>query len=74
MKVATKRPTTNKGEDNGHAFYVSWKESVVDYAFYSAQYLSHIRNESEYFDYLGLSYAEDPNYVSKLRQIISKTK
>jgi hypothetical protein len=74
MKVATRRPTTNKGEDNGHAFYDHWKESVVDYAFYSAQYLSHIKSESEYFEYLSQSYAEDPNYVPKLRQIISKTK
>lgn len=74
MKVATRRPTTNKGEDNGHAFYVNWKESVVDYAFYSAQYLSHIKSESEYFEYLSQSYAEDAQYVTKLRQIISKTK
>ena len=74
MKVATRRPTTNKGEDNGHAFYDHWKESVVDYAFYSAQYLSHIKNESEYFEYLSQSYAEDAQYVTKLRQIISKTK
>ena len=74
MKVATRRPTTNKGEDNGHAFYVNWKESVVDYAFYSAQYLSNIKSESEYFDYLGQSYAEDPNYIPKIRKIIDKTK
>jgi hypothetical protein len=74
MKVATRRPTTNKGEDNGHAFYDHWKESVVDYAFYSAQYLSHIKSESEYFDYLSQSYAEDAQYVTKLRKIISKTK
>ena len=74
MKVATRRPTTNKGEDNGHAFYVNWKESVVDYAFYSAQYLSNIKTESEYLDYLGQSYAEDPNYISKIRKIIDKTK
>ena len=74
MKVATRRPTTNKGEDNGHAFYDHWKESVVDYAFYSAQYLSHIKSESEYFEYLLQSYAEDAQYVTKLRKIISKTK
>jgi hypothetical protein len=74
MKVATRRPTTNKGEDNGHAFYDHWKESVVDYAFYSAQYLSHIKSESEYFEYLSQSYAEDAQYVTKLRKIISKTK
>ena len=70
MKVATKRPTTNKGEENGHAYYENWKESVVDYAFYSAQYLSNIKSEDEYLEYLKQSYAEDPNYVAKLINII----
>lgn len=74
MKQATRRPTTNKGVENGHAYYSNWKESVVDYGFYSAQYLSNIKTESEYLDYLGQSYAEDPNYVSKIRKIIDKTK
>jgi flagellum-specific peptidoglycan hydrolase FlgJ len=46
----------------------------VDYGFYSAQYLSNIKSEGEYFQYLGQNYAEDPNYVSKIKQIISKTK
>lgn len=72
MKVATKRPTTNKGEENGHAYYENWRESVVDYAFYSAQYLSNIKNDTEYLEYLKQSYAEDPNYVDKLKQIINK--
>ena len=74
MKVATKRPTTNKGEENGHAYYENWRESVVDYAFYSAQYLSNIKSEAEYLEYLKQSYAEDPNYVAKLINIISKSR
>lgn len=72
MKVATRRPTTNKGEENGHAYYENWRESVVDYAFYSAQYLSKIKTEEEYLEYLRQSYAEDPNYVNKLINIINK--
>lgn len=72
MKVATKRPTTNKGEENGHAYYDNWRESVVDYAFYSAQYLSDIKSEKAYLDYLSQSYAEDTNYVAKIKKIISK--
>ena len=72
MKVATKRPTTNKGEENGHAYYENWKESVVDYAFYSAQYLSDLKSEKEYLNYLSQSYAEDSTYVNKIRKIISK--
>jgi len=72
MKVATKRPTTNKGEENGHAYYENWKESVVDYAFYSAQYLSDIKTEKEYLQYLSRSYAEDTTYVFKIKKIIDK--
>lgn len=72
MKVATKRPTTNKGEENGHAFYDNWKESVVDYAFYSAQYLSDIKSEKAYLQYLSQSYAQDTTYVNKILKIIRK--
>jgi hypothetical protein len=72
MKVATRRPTTNKGEENGHAYYESWKESVVDYAFYQAQYLSDIKTETEYLEYLKASYAESPVYMEKLIQLISE--
>ena len=72
MKVATKRPTTNKGQENNHAYYNNWKESVIDYAFYSAQYLSDIKSEKEYLEYLRQNYAEDPNYVDKILNIINK--
>ncbi len=72
MKKAYQRPTTNKGEENGHAYYSNWKESVQDYAMYSAAYLNNIRSESEYYQYLAASYAEDPNYVKRLKAIISK--
>lgn len=72
MKVATRRPTTNKGEENGHAYYDNWKESVVDYAFYSAQYLSEIKTEKSYLEYLRQSYAEDTSYVSQILKLIKK--
>lgn len=72
MKVATQRPTTNKGEESGHAYYDNWKESVVDYGFYQAKYLSNIKSENEYLQYLKQFYAEDPNYMPKLLDILSK--
>ena len=70
LKEARKRPTTAKGTEFNHAFYESWQESVVDYAFYSATYLNEIKSEAQYFEYLGKNYAEDPNYVNKLKQMI----
>lgn len=72
MKIATRRPTTNKGEENGYAYYTSWHESVVDYAFFSAQYLSDIKTEAQYFEYLKQNYAEDTSYVSRLKVIIAE--
>jgi len=70
MKVARKRPTTNKGEQYGHAYFDSWRDCVVDYAFYQAAYLHDIKTEDQYYAYLSANYAEDPNYVSKLKTIV----
>jgi hypothetical protein len=73
LKCAKIRPTTNLGENNGHAYFENWRDCVIDYAMYSAAYLQDIKTESEYFQYLGQNYAEDPNYVAKLKQIIAKS-
>ncbi len=72
MKVAKIRPTTNTGENRGHATFDTWRDCVVDYAFYQAMYLKDIKTEDQYFQYLRLYYAEDPNYVPKLRLIIKQ--
>lgn len=74
MKPAKLRPTTNKGENKGHAVFDTWRDCVVDYAFYSATYLNDMKNEAEYLEYLRQNYAEDPNYVSTLKKIIEKNK
>lgn len=70
MKVANKRPSTNKGEQYNHAYYNNWKESVVDYAFFAAAYLNKIKTEDEYLEYLRQNYAEDTTYVSKIINIV----
>jgi uncharacterized FlgJ-related protein len=74
MKVARRRPTTNKGEENGHAYYDNWKESVQDYAFFQAAYLNDVKTEGEYFQYLSANYASSENYVNTLKGIINKEK
>jgi len=66
MKISTSRPTTQNGEQNGYAYYNTWRESVLDYASYSATYLNKIKTRKEYLQYLGNSYAEDTLYVEKL--------
>jgi hypothetical protein len=74
MKVAKRRPTTNKGENRGHAYFNSWKECVVDYAFYQAAYLHDLKNEQDYLQYLKSNYAEDPNYYQRLAELLKKKK
>ena len=70
MKEATKRVNTSLGTINNHAFYNSWIDSVIDYGLYYSVYLSKLSTEVEYFDFLGEFYAEDLNYVAKLKEII----
>ena len=70
MKQAVIRITKSLGTQYEHAYYKNWMESLDDYALYSSTYLSPLNTESEYFNYLGQNYAEDSQYVSKLRQVI----
>lgn len=74
MKVSSRRVSTAKGSNHGHAYYDTWRESVYDYAFYQCRYLGNIRNEDEYFSYLQATYAEDTSYVDKLKRIIDNDK
>jgi uncharacterized FlgJ-related protein len=73
MRLATKRPSTNKGEEAGFAYYDNWKESVEDYAMFSAAYLNNIKTEADYFEYLKQNYDnENPEYVNKLKELIAE--
>lgn len=72
MKCAQSRPYTHQGPERGHAVYEDWKMSVLDYALYQSSYLRDLKSEAQYYEYLGKHYAEDPNYVSKLKTIVKK--
>ena len=74
MKPSFQRITSSTGEQQGYAYYPTWKESVYDYALYSATYLSKIDTEENYYNYLGQFYAEDTAYVKSLRNIIKSVK
>jgi uncharacterized FlgJ-related protein len=71
MKQAMRRSSTNKGEQFGHAYYDTWRESVLDYALYQCRYLSDISTRGEYLQYLKQNYAADPNYYNKLLKILN---
>lgn len=73
MKKATIRINTALGTQYGHALYDNWRESLYDYAFYQCRYLSDIKSEREYFQYLSMTYAESGDrYVSAIKQTIEK--
>ena len=74
MKEAKVRINIARGTDKGHAYYHNWAESVMDYALYSATYLSKLKTESQYYQYIQQYYAEDTTYVSRIKQIVEKEK
>lgn len=72
MRKPKRRITTSVEEKNEYAYYRDWIDCVYDYGFYSCCNLSEVNTENEYFTILGNRYAEDTNYVLKLRNIIIK--
>lgn len=69
MKVPGSRPTTAIREQNNHAAYKNWKDSVRDYAIWQASFARNL-SEDQYFQLLDQMYAEDTSYVNRLKQII----
>jgi len=74
MKEAKQRSTIASGTLNNHAYYNTWSDSVIDYALFYSTYLYSIKTEEEYYEYLKQNYAEDPNYVQRLKEIIKTNK
>lgn len=70
MRHPLVRVTTSLGSELGYAYYGSWRESVIDYALYSTRYIKDISSEEDYYKFLGDAYAEDPQYVYKLKKIV----
>jgi uncharacterized FlgJ-related protein len=74
MREAKVRLNLAEGTERGHAFYNNWRESVMDYALYNATYLSKLKTQEKYFEYLQQYYAESPEYVAVLKNMIKKDK
>lgn len=72
MKVPRSRVTVAESGRNGYAEYRSWKESVNDYAFWQFSHNVDKLTQEEYLQFLGKIYAEDPNYISKIENMIKK--
>jgi hypothetical protein len=73
MKPAKLRPYTHYGEHRGHADYKgNWKLSVIDYALWQAREAKNVKTEEQYYFLLSKMYAEDSDYISKLKKLINK--
>lgn len=62
------RLTVSLGQKNGYARYRNWAYSVIDYGLWQRRYAYNL-TEEEYLTKLSNTYAEDPNYVNKVKNI-----
>ena len=74
MKISSQRISTTGQGKGEYKDYTNWQECTTDYIFWMNHYQAHKLNRDEYFNLLGKIYAEDPEYVKKLKGIISKFK
>lgn len=70
MKEPLQRVNSANGSKRDYAYYNTWKESLYDYGLYTTSYLSKITSEDMYYSFLQQYYAEDPDYVNKIKNII----
>ncbi len=75
MRKAYQRPTTRIPANidfyyESYAYYHNWQYSVFDYALWQSSFARNL-SETEYLDLLKRTYAEDDEYISKIKTIIS---
>jgi uncharacterized FlgJ-related protein len=70
MKLPRQRSTTAIGEQNNHAEYTSWRQSVIDYKLWQDKVLKKVKSRRAYLKYLHKNYAENKQYVKLIKQMI----
>jgi uncharacterized FlgJ-related protein len=70
MKLPRVRNTTAIGEQNSHADYASWRQSIIDYKLWQDNMIAGIKSKKQYLNYLSKNYAEDKKYINKLKQML----
>lgn len=76
MKVPSSRAKVSVKNKSNYSYFErttleGWQMSVIDYALWQSRYANY-KSKKDYFDHLSRHYAEDSNYVGKLKNIISK--
>jgi uncharacterized FlgJ-related protein len=69
MKLAKQRPTTAIGEYKGYAKYKNVRDCLIDYALWQQNNLSGINTNEDYLKLLERVYAEDKDYINKIRKL-----
>ena len=72
QKEAKVRINLARGTQYGHAYYNSWEESILDYAFWYSTYASKCKSEEEFYQLLDKVYAEDELYSKKLKNMVEE--
>jgi uncharacterized FlgJ-related protein len=70
MKLPERRRTTAIGEKHNHAEYTSWIQSLIDYKLWQDKMIHRAPTKHAYLAYLSRNYAEDKNYIRKIKRII----
>jgi len=70
MKLPYRRKTTAVGESRNHAKYTNWIQSIKDYKLWQDKMIHKAPTKRAYLAYLRRNYAEDKNYIKKIKQII----
>jgi uncharacterized FlgJ-related protein len=70
MKLPYRRQTTAVGENRNHAKYTDWIQSIRDYKLWQDQMIHKAPTKRAYLAYLRRNYAEDKNYIKKIKQLI----
>lgn len=66
MKTPTQRQTFAIGENRGHAVYLNWRYSVIEYAYWQSLYY----DDGDYYEFLKrVGYATSKTYINKLKSI-----
>lgn len=71
MKHPRQRLTMSMGEKNGYAHFRSWAHSILDYALWQKRYAYDL-DEQEYLQKIGSVYAEDEEYIRKVKNLTKK--
>lgn len=70
MKLPEQRNTTAIGEQNNHASYTSWRQSVIDYKLWQDMVLAKVKGRRAYLRYLNKYYATNKQYVTLIKKMI----